>query len=296
MADVRTLDVEFQGNYALVGGNMPVRERQRALLSCRTGGMFVSIAGNWSAADETVCRFDPLDVEPCRLFHLIKMTFLRNTATFGAGGLFVTEPELVTVGCDVTNSGLEEWLPLSEARTEGAPSTDCFLFEGNAVLVTLLCTKRTRCVCSKESGGLYGPNVASRVDALFIVDPPSGKIADHRGGDRLLPPCKNATDCRQDREGGIKIEVRDAFNQTITGGIPDAGEIGRTRHRSMSESLGCCFRQVLWCWPCLRTSSGSRRIARGTGPSTSTRREASACTANPSSSSVTGGSTESRCT
>ena len=84
--------------------------------------------------------------------------------------------------------------------------------------------------------------MASGVDSLLIVDPPSGKITDHKGGDRLIPPCKNTTDCKDDREDGIKIEVRDAFNQTITGGIPDAGEIARyTQHETLSESLSRCL-------------------------------------------------------
>ena len=79
--------------------------------------------------------------------------------------------------------------------------------------------------------------MAGRVDSLRIVDPESGGITDHRGGARLLPPCRDSADCQEDREDGIKIEVRDAFNQRITGGIPDAGSM----HASCADAADTCF-------------------------------------------------------
>ena len=79
--------------------------------------------------------------------------------------------------------------------------------------------------------------MAGRVDSLQIVDPESGGITDHRGGARLLPPCRDSADCQEDREDGIKIEVRDAFNQRITGGIPDAGSM----HASCADAADTCF-------------------------------------------------------
>lgn len=46
----------------------------------------------------------------------------------------------------------------------------------------------------------------------------------HTGGERLLRPCPDPDDCPVDREYGIMIDVRDAFNQTISGGIADASQ------------------------------------------------------------------------
>ena len=113
----------------------------------------MSIAGNWSTGKNSSCQSKTFDIEPCRLFRLLGTTFARNKATFGAGGLFATEPELVIVGCG-TNA--EKW-SLSQAQMDSTPLKDCFLFEDNTVLVTLLHTTRRQCGLSEGVRGHLRP-------------------------------------------------------------------------------------------------------------------------------------------
>ena len=103
----------------------------------------MSIVGNWSTGDDTKCETNVLDIEPCRLFHLFNMSFIGNTAAFGAGGLFVADPGLVIVGCGKSRSDVANWRQLSRAQIDSSPLTDCFHFEANRVLVQ----RRTEGTC-----------------------------------------------------------------------------------------------------------------------------------------------------
>ncbi len=136
MADIGTQETHFEDNDALVGGNTGSQDTYCSLFH-DAGGMFVSIAGNWSTGNETKCETNALNIEPCRLFHLFDSAFVRNTATFGAGGLFVTDPELVIVGCGILRSDIVNWKQLNQAKIGSSPLKDCFHFEDNSVLVHL---------------------------------------------------------------------------------------------------------------------------------------------------------------
>ena len=67
---------------------------------------------------------------------------------------------------------------------------------------------------------------------------PTSPIVNHTGGDILLPlsSCHSPENCARNTSDGIKIAVKDAFNQTITGGIADAGKIPSSVHR-LTESF-----------------------------------------------------------
>ena len=54
---------------------------------------------------------------------------------------------------------------------------------------------------------------------------PTSPIVNHTGGETLVPSCPNPEGCSKNDSDGIRIAVKDAFNQTITGGIADAGKI-----------------------------------------------------------------------
>ena len=60
------------------------------------------------------------------------------------------------VACDADSDDTERW-SLSQAQMDSTPLKDCFLFEDNTVLVTLLYTTRRRRGLSKGVWGHLRP-------------------------------------------------------------------------------------------------------------------------------------------
>ena len=103
-----------------------------------TGGMFTSVAGEWNSDARIACLSNVLTAKPCRIYYMMQTTFEQNTAVLGAGGLFVSAPEKIIVGCGVSHTELERAITSRDARSKGSHVEECFKFRNNTVLVRSL--------------------------------------------------------------------------------------------------------------------------------------------------------------
>ena len=107
--------------------------------SVLAGGIFLNIAGSgWNPEGLTRCPNSPTPTtSPCRLFYLLNITYSSNTAEFGAGGLFISQPEIVLVGCP--SEARNDFQPFLTAWNSGQlQESHCTVFDGNSVVVLYL--------------------------------------------------------------------------------------------------------------------------------------------------------------
>eukprot|EP00210_Caulerpa_lentillifera_P002185 g2099.t1 len=174
------------------------------------GGVYISIdAASWNTENVRRCSLTTSHLEACRGITFRDVWIRDNVATEGGGGAFVSDPENVYCTCDkenVNNATLKDvintYLRKEDRDLDVDPRSDlyCTRFEGNSVL---------------EHDGNYGPRVATRAFSLSFESPKT-PFTGINSGDRLqLPP---------DSENATKyvILVKDAFDQRITGGRPEA--------------------------------------------------------------------------
>ena len=102
------------------------------------GGMYASVAGEWNSDAKIACPSNVLTAKPCRIYFMMQTTFEQNTAGLGAGGLFVSAPEKIIVGCGVSHTELERSTTSRDARNQGSHVEECFKFRNNTVLVRSL--------------------------------------------------------------------------------------------------------------------------------------------------------------
>lgn len=98
--------------------------------------MFINIVGeSWNVEREIECDDPRPSTQRCRLFRLQNVTFTNNVAEFGAGGLFVTRPQRILIGCDV--STIEDWENILTAwENNDLYDQHCFAAENNTVRVS----------------------------------------------------------------------------------------------------------------------------------------------------------------
>lgn len=183
-AQIQLLNVNFTNNEAAVGG-----------------GMFVEVDGEmWNSdLNRQVCPDPTPSTDSCRLLVFTTLRFFGNRAESGGGAMFVSNPELVVAGCSLDRLAAHVPLNTVFALEQGS----CLEFQNNTVL---------------NGTGEYGPRIATRVYSLHVVSPLE-PIRGLTGGTPILPPCE---DCGDESREGVLIAIRDAFNQTITGGIADS--------------------------------------------------------------------------
>eukprot|EP00210_Caulerpa_lentillifera_P003173 g3032.t1 len=181
IAEIRLFNANFTNNRASVGG-----------------GLFVEVSGeSWNVDLSSETCADPTpSTDSCRLLAFSDLRFVENIADSGGGAMFVSNLEHVVAGC--VNANLSAHLPLSSISD--SDEDICLEFHNNTVA---------------DGTGEYGPNIATRVYSLYVTHPLE-PIEGLTGGTTILPPCN---DCPSGHSEGVHIAIKDAFNQTITGGI-----------------------------------------------------------------------------
>eukprot|EP00210_Caulerpa_lentillifera_P003172 g3031.t1 len=200
VADYLIEDTIMEDNEALVGG-----------------GAFIQVDDiSWMDGSEALSRCPearPTN-QPCRSFRFANVTITGNEAEYGAGGVFINDPEALALFCPLAVPFERQSLfqVINKAQEAGDSSLD---FEQD-----LFCTRiENNSVQQSE----FGHNVGTSVYSLRVVDPVDAVINNHTGGDRLLPPCSHQDDsCDSNRTLGIQVSVLDAFDQRISGGILDS--------------------------------------------------------------------------
>ncbi|CAD7704984.1 unnamed protein product [Ostreobium quekettii] len=187
-AEVDFIDSVFQDNSATNGG-----------------GFFVNVIGDeWKRGN---CQSGPsagaqpvLSAAICRNFLAVNVTLIGNSAEWGGGGAFVSDPDSLFVRCeaiDVTGAGnmtFSDAVKNIIANPEIDPTqAGCLGFKGNSV-------------GARGFGSIAGTRAFS-----LVVTTPMDPISNHTSSTVLA-----------EEEGGMAVTIYDAFDQKITGGILDA--------------------------------------------------------------------------
>lgn len=200
VADYLIEETQLEGNSALIGGGAYIRVQDISWLDGGEG--------------RSRCPEARPTTEPCRSFRFGNVNITDNEAQFGAGGLFINDPESLALFCasvipfqrqsllQVANRVMQR----DNRRLDFEQDLFCTRIQDNSVLE-----------------GEFGPDVGTAVYSLSVVDAVDGLISNHTGGARILPPCEESNEiCTSNRSVGIQVSVLDAFQQRISGGIQDS--------------------------------------------------------------------------
>ena len=227
----------MEGAHAVLDACRPYCSCSQRLNFVPSGGLFVSITGDSWTSNNCDDR-NSLSSDACHSVHLVDVNVTNNSAKFGGGGLFITEPDSLYSRChilhreDPTSKSVATAInntirnpganPLSDAsfRTN---RTGCLAIQGNSV-----------------GRGGFGDVAATLAVAVSLLNPNLHPIMNHTSRMNL-----------DEGTGGILLRIEDAFGQTVRGGIPDS-----RKYSPCSDPVGdvCCERRRHACsvW-CLRT-------------------------------------------
>eukprot|EP00210_Caulerpa_lentillifera_P002964 g2830.t1 len=194
-AEVFLKDVRFEENEAVIGGGMNIHMNDHY----------------WNLGTEVYCFRIAFAVYTCQRFIFENVIITGNKAIY-AGGLFTTNAEKILLTCNrhegARNSTLQAMiLNQNEASRNGKPKAEdyCTRIENNSI---------------SDGMEIEGANVgSSALDLVLLND--KEQVNELTSGAQLEVPC-GSNEGDQCHNNTISIAVKDAFNQTIVRGIPDA--------------------------------------------------------------------------
>lgn len=194
-AEIYLRNVRFEENAAIVGGGMNIHMRDH----------------HWNSGTEAFCFRISFAVYTCQRFVFENVTITSNRAIY-AGGLFTTNARKILLTCDriggAKNTTLQN-LMLSQINPSGdlqlSPEDYCTRIENNSIA---------------DGMKIEGWDVGSSADSLVLLNDLSS-VETLTSGMKLELPC-GSNEGPQCQGNIISVAVKDAFNQTIVRGIPDA--------------------------------------------------------------------------
>ena len=192
----------IEGNEAVVGG-MSHTGWYTFIHTSSAGGMSADMTGPyWNSDDRPTCASIIVGFELCQKFEVHNVTVANNKAEF-AGGVYVSHRDGIVASCGPEKERFTASDHASAVTGTDVASRYCVKIQGN----------------SRVDGKLDTAEAATRAVQLH-VEGGSQWLKRVASGEALALPC-------QDRPNSscsvpLRIVVKDAFNQTIDGGIEDA--------------------------------------------------------------------------
>ncbi|GMH37970.1 hypothetical protein BSKO_05854 [Bryopsis sp. KO-2023] len=184
------------------------------------GAIFAAVTGNGWSKDR--CEDPPTPTAaPCRSFRIETATISDNVAEFWGGGVFVSDPSSMYAKCE-DDDGFDDDYDYEDYDPNAPFDPTAFEVIDNSMSLLDIWKEgkqKERCInvvdnIVKDSDGTFGPQVASSGVALELVWPKDLLSVNQTSGKRMVFNESNP-------EQGIQLRVIDAFNQTVTGGVPE---------------------------------------------------------------------------